>query len=672
MLTSKHKQLIRKWYTKFSEQQEAFKPRAAQNQLIADIARCIGGELNKEQRIMLAESGTGTGKSLAYLFAGIPLAKSLNKTLIVSTATVALQQQLIEAELPRVHRAAEGAFRFTLAKGRGRYCCRHKLERLIKTPPSHLKAPQLKLLTELAGELAANRWPGDRDSWSRPIPDRIWNQILSDGFSCTPQFATHRNCPFQKARQKLLSSDVIVVNHSLLLADLDAGGGIFLPPPDECIYVIDEAHLLPDIAREASSCKLDLDHLKKQLVELSPFLKDIENRVKSQALIAPALTIRESIASLTTLNNRLNDYALINRGEFKESVWRFSYNERPKNLSDLAHNHIKSAQRLKRALEQVSSLIQEAMEDSQLKSAIAEQLLSRMNQYALSSDTLIDSLYHYSRDDQLAPFAYWYQSHEGKHTLCSCPIEIGPKLYNILFEPAFSVIAVSATLTALGRFDFFLNQVGLHGRLPGSQQFINPSPFDYERVTLELPTNFDEPGTPNYPKQVAHFIDQHYQKGTSILLLCSSYAMVADIKNALATYQLAQVYYQGELSNQSLLNEHKKTIDKGEPSLIVATMGFSEGVDLPGNYLNHLIIARLPFAVPTDPIHQSHSELLESQGRNPFAQLTLPAASRKLIQCCGRLMRRESDSGIISILDQRITTRRYGQQLIAALPPYRK
>lgn len=671
MLTPQHKKLIRQWYSQLQDQQDGFIPRKAQNQLIADIAKCIAGDLNRSQRILLAEAGTGTGKSIAYLLAGIPLAKSLNKTLIISTATVALQQQLIEAELPRVHRAAEGDFRFTLAKGRHRYCCRHKLERLVKAPPLSLDH-HLPTLTKLDQALRSNKWPGDRDSWPKPIADELWQQIQSDGYSCTPQFARHRNCPFNKARQKLLSSHVIVVNHSLLMADLDGGGGLFLPPPDDCIYVIDEAHLLPEIAREASNCRLNLQQVKTQSDELLAHLKEIEQHVTSTGLITPALHIRESIAAITSLNNQLTSNAALNAEKFKDNHWRFAYNQLPKRLGDLAHNHIKAAERLKRGLDQVAGCIKEAADDGSLKTAIAELMLSRLNQFSYLADTLLDTLYNYSRSSDQAPFAYWYDNFNEQYTLCSCPIEIGPKLFNILFEPAFAVIALSATLTALGRFDYFTRQAGLHGRLPMSQQLINPSPFNYAQVQLRLPTDFAEPDAQEYPAQVAGYITEHYQPGVGMLVLCSSYAMVSQLKSYLASQQLTEVRYQGEMSNQRLLSEHKAAINKGGSALIVATMGFSEGVDLPGHYLNHLIIARLPFAVPTEPVYQCHSELLESRGQNPFIQLTLPAASRKLIQCCGRLMRKESDSGMISILDRRITTRRYGQQLIAALPPYQK
>ncbi|MFM2484124.1 ATP-dependent DNA helicase DinG [Celerinatantimonas yamalensis] len=665
MLSAKHKQLIRTTYQTLRQQNPDLVPRRAQTALIAKIAQNIAGELNRHHRLLLAESGTGTGKSLAYLLAAIPLTLQLNKKLIISTATVALQRQLIAHELPKVHQAMGGSFQFNLAKGRQRYCCQHKLKRLSLNPQNQKDVP---LVASLWQALKNSQWQGDRDSWPNTIPDAIWQAIQSDGFSCSSAIARHRHCPFSKARQALQKAQVIVTNHSLLIADLEKGGGVILPDPEDCIYILDEAHLIPEITRQASLCQVGLSHTSEQLKNIRTFIQQVDKKITTGTFIQTRLQLLDTTAELQKLINRLSDFQALNPNAFKEGIWRFTPGKLPQQLVNLAHNYQGDCQRLQRALEQLAEQLQDAANDSVLREAIAESWLAQLGPFQLMAENLLNTLYHCQRESSQTPYAYWFEQTQHDILLSTSPLEVGGKLQAILWDQAFSVTALSATLSALGRFDYFIHQAGLLHKLTDEQQLFNPSPFNYAQVTLKLTRHFPEPGDEHYIKSLTKYLKQCYQANQATVVLCTSYQLVEQLCDDLS--DIPRLLGQGRLSNQQLLTRYKVLIDEHQSALLIATTGFGEGIDLPGHYLTHLVIPRLPFAVPTDPVTQSYAELLELKGLNPFLQLTLPLASRKLIQCCGRLMRKESDSGIISILDSRIVTRRYGKQLIDALPPY--
>ncbi|CAG9296644.1 ATP-dependent DNA helicase DinG [Celerinatantimonas diazotrophica] len=667
MLSAQHKKLIRKTYQNLREQNPSFSPRAAQNKLIAAIAQAIAGEINPKQRILLVESGTGTGKSLAYLLAAIPLALQFHRKLVISTATVALQQQLMTQELPKVHRALEGKFSFHLAKGRQRYCCKHKLKRLSLAPK---RQQQAIVINQLWQALKTNQWHGDRDSWPTPIPEAIWQQIQSDSFSCNNTMPRHRQCPFSKARQALQKTDVIITNHSLLIADLERGGGIVLPEPEEVIYIFDEAHLIADITREASLCQLPLKYSLNQLEQVRLWISQINEKLNNGGFIQSRLTALEAIADLMQLLNRLYDFQSQNDHAFEDKIWRFSPGNLPKSIKDLAHNYQSSAQKFQRTLEQFAGQLQEAASDGQITQGMAETKLSQLGPFQVLAENIMNTLYHCQRESDQTPFAYWYERSDQDCTLSLSPLVVGSKLQAILWQRAFAAVALSATLSALGRFDYFLIQTGLYRWLENKQQLRNPSPFNYSQVTLRLSKTFPAPTEQNYLEHLASYVINNYTTGTAMVVLCTSYQLVDDLADSVNRLHPNGVFIQGTQSNEALLKSYRAHVDAYKQGLLIATTGFGEGIDLPGHYLTHLVIPRLPFAVPTDPVTQSHAELLESKGLNPFLQLTLPQTSRKLIQCCGRLMRNESDSGIIAILDSRMVTRRYGQQLLKALPSY--
>ena len=254
-LTSQIKQKIRAIHQTIGKNLPNYQIRKQQNFLVAEIAKTLAGEYSASKRVCVIEAGTGTGKSLAYCLGAIPLAKSQNNKVVISTATVALQEQLADKDLPFFAQFSELDFTFDIIKGRQRYCCESKLamfgdeqaqqqdfKQLSLTQPNE---ESIKLLSKLHKAYNNKKWDGDKDSWPNVIPDQAWQHIVSDKHTCTRSMQEHKQCPFHRARNRIDMLDVLVVNHSLLLADLELGGGKILSEPSETVYIIDEAHHLP-------------------------------------------------------------------------------------------------------------------------------------------------------------------------------------------------------------------------------------------------------------------------------------------------------------------------------------------------------------------------------------------------------------------------------------------
>ena len=302
MLTDLEKNAIRDHYRAISENLPQFRPRAAQREMIAAVAnafarskpRAEGEEPPKREgeSIAVIEGPTGVGKSLSYLLAGGIMAQTRDKRLIVSSATVALQEQLVNRDLPFLVEKSGLELTFALAKGRGRYLCPYKLYQLTQThaqgslagfdsPPSVLwdskpSASDLDTLRRMADEFAARRFNGDRDTWPESIPDPLWQQVTNDRHGCLKNACPNRaECPFYLARDTLDTVDVVVANHDLLLADIGMGGGVILPAPENSFYCIDEAHHLPKKAVSRFAAEHSLNQAMWTLEKLPPVINRI-------------------------------------------------------------------------------------------------------------------------------------------------------------------------------------------------------------------------------------------------------------------------------------------------------------------------------------------------------------------------------------------------------------
>lgn len=685
MLSTRLKATIRQTYRQISDGLPGFVPRKEQNFLVAEIAKTLTGEYDKQRRILVAEAGTGIGKSLSYAQGAIPVARLTQKKLVISTATVALQEQLIHKDLPFYHRHSELPFRFMLVKGRQRYCCEHLLEQaasgvemanfeidfgtLSKHKPSDSDKDRFARLWQAYTD---GKWDGDRDNWPEPISDACWLHIAADRHTCNKALSHHQHCPFHRARNDMDSADVLVVNHALLLSDLTMGGGIILPPPDECIYVLDEAHHLPTIARDHGAASASVKGSRRWLEKLVQSAGKLARALNKESLIDPQLKLQDALASIQPDLKAVEQWLSANDRLFgSEPHYRFAEGVLPDPLPMLAENLKESSKKALRALDRMQSAIGEALKDGEIRRKEAEPLLaeSGFHLQRLESFCALWEMLGRHVPTGKTPLARWMaKSDDGDIWLHASPIEVGYLLEEWLWSKCLGAVLVSATLTALSSFSYFRHQVGLKEH-DGTRYLRLRSPFEYQKAELYLPKMEHEPNSPAFTSELISVLPRILAGKEASLVLFSSYRQMNEVVAGLRAKGLS-LLVQGEASRNALLTLHKQKCDGGQASILFGTGSFSEGLDLPGHYLTNLVITKLPFAVPNSPVEEATAEWVEQRGGNPFLQLTVPEASRKLIQACGRLIRKEADRGRVTILDRRLLTKRYGKGLLDALPPF--
>ncbi|MFB9215076.1 ATP-dependent DNA helicase DinG [Vibrio sinaloensis] len=687
MITSKIQQSIRTSYQNLQSQLENFVPRRAQNYLVAEIAKTLCGEYHKSNRIIVAEAGTGIGKSLSYLMATIPVALFNNRKVVISTATVALQEQLVNKDLPLYRRLTDREFSFLLAKGRQRYCCAEKLATasgvdggqlaMFESKPKKKDIDQLELMYK---KLAENKWDGDRDSWPKPIADEIWQLIVSDKHSCNGTMPAHRGCPFQKARSEMDKADVIIANHSLVMADADLGGGVILPEPENTIYVFDEAHHLPHVARDHSSAAASLKGAAAWLERLNQSVTKFANLADEKRVGRFRNELQDSvqqlIPSLSQLATRFDP------SHFEENIYRFENGELPSWLDEESKELKKLSQKGAQAVGKIADLIAERVKDGEVANRLAEPALAELGFYIQRMDNLaaVWQLMAEPQREKGAPLARWLEvnpERESDFIVNVSPLEVGWQLDQQLWSRCVGAVLTSATMRALNSFSFFCRQAGVSEKAEDGVRFLAlASPFDYaNQAELRVPKMKYEPQAPQFTEYLIDILPNLIEDKQANLVLFSSYWQMNQVAEALSTLFVKKgwaLQVQGQESRTEILKKHKTLVQCQKTSILFGTGSFSEGLDLPGELLENLIITKIPFGVPTSPVEQAHAEYIENRGGNPFMQITVPEASKKLIQSVGRLLRKERDSGKVIILDRRIVTKRYGKSLLDSLPPFKR
>lgn len=674
---------IQACYANVKTQLAHFAPRKAQSFLIAELAKTISGHYQPKRRILVAEAGTGIGKSFAYLLGSIPCALHDQKKVVISTATIALQEQLFHKDLPLFAKSYPKPFVFILAKGRQRYCCAQKLANalhdaaheqtmLFEWQPSPY---QQALLKELHDALQSGRWDGDRDSWPDALSEQLWQAIVSDRHTCHSGLAQHRSCPFSKAREQLTKADVIITNHNLLMADLDLGGGAILSAPDQTYYMIDEAHHLPHTARElcaASASLLSNTTMLHKLAQATPRFALLAKIADSNPKLLDDLSAanQQSIALLSDTMAQLQNLPLDGDGQH-----RFCHGELPEQLAILAKN-------LNSSCRQTSDLV------AKMHGQLTEQLTN--NHTSQAQTALSESAYFVARTQNLAkvwqlvaaplakgspPPVRWISKakQENEYNIHVSTFDVSEQLETQLWSKAAAIGLFSATLRSMNSFNFFCAQTGL-SQDDGTQFIALPAPFDHKKNgNLIIPQNDYLPDQPQFTRHLPKILRKFLQDQKATLVLFCSYWQMNETAQALAEYCQKNgwaLHVQGEKSRNELIKAHIACCKAGQVSILFGTNSFAEGLDLQGELLTNLIITKLPFAPPSSPIEQAHAEYIIRHGGNPFAQLTIPQACKQLVQATGRLLRSEQDCGRIILLDRRIVTKSYGKALLAALPPF--
>ena len=659
-----------------------FKPRRGQRQMIAQIARSLSADAD---RVAVVEAGTGTGKTAAYCLAAIPVAQSLNKTIVLSNATVALQEQVILQDLPDIQERAGLKFSLTLAKGRGRYLCLKRLDDHLKYQDQQeipifdvTDEDHTVLYQEMLNRFSQGQWDGEVDSWSEGLSSTAWSGVTTDHRGCSNNRCSFfKQCPFFRARANLEDSDVIVANHDLVLADLALGGGAVLPEPEDCIYILDEAHHIAEKTQNHFSSNARINGTIQWLDNVNKALGSVTTRfgqpVSLTSLATGAAAETDALSShLYALSDGLNTLPFESKDDDRE-VYRFPQGDIPGTLMDLAMAALPSLGKLCDILEQAHEQLQEAVAgNSDWANAYeAEDWLVPIGQLqsrALATRALFED--YALGAGRPRRYARWLNRTPYDVEMVSAPIEPGNILQEVLWDRCYGALCTSATITALGRFDRFIERVGLD---PSVSTMVIQSPFNYPEVaTFHVPPMRSDPRDFDaHTEEVTALIPKLLQRHVSALVLFTSWRQLNAVIGGLDKALAEELLVQGEGSKQALLAEHRRRVDDGQPSYLFGVASFSEGLDLPGDYCRHVVIVKLPFSVPDDPVDQAIAEWAEAQGRNPFYEISVPDASLKLVQACGRLIRSESDYGTISMLDKRIVTQRYGKALIESLPPFR-
>ena len=627
-----------------------------------EMARLVRRALD-ERRYCLVEAGTGTGKTLAYL---VPSLLS-GRRVVVSTATKTLQDQILEKDLPLLRKAAGIDFKATVLKGRANYLCRYRMELAERAGQAHLFAGARREYEAVA-------------RWSRLTETGEWTELdLPEGsavrreLSCGSESCPGRKCPYSgvcfvtRARREAADSDLVIVNHHLLFADLALktdlpGNGAQVIPPYQAV-VFDEAHAVEDVATDFFGVSLSAFRVH-ELVE------DVERAAAQEPGACPmAPTLLERIDQFSTRLFNQRGLGIPGTEGVRRLTEALDADELALQIDPLVG-----------ALRALPGAI------AQMESVEKDTFVRRISELAAGLEFMA------AMDDPC--FVYWEERRGRSQVfLRAAPIDVAREFRARLYTTADTIIFTSATLAAEGRLDFTRRRLGLpppgsEARGPGAEgtgapagsdearRFETPvdellldSPFDYQRqAALYTPRHLPEPNAPEFIGRAAEEIASlcSITGGRALLLFTSLKNMT--LAHALLREKLpCPVMIQGEAPRGALIARFRS-----EPSALFASHSFWEGVDIPGEALSLVVIDRLPFASPTDPVVAARVEWLKASGRAPFICYQVPQAALSLRQGFGRLIRTRTDRGIVAILDPRLTTKRYGGAFLKSLPPARR
>ena len=681
-LTSELKHDIQVAYSTWLAKRE-FKPRRGQREMIACVAKTVS---QSESRIAIIEAGTGTGKTASYCLASIPIALSQGKRLIISTATVALQEQILFQDLPDIKQNAGLNFSFSIVKGRARYLCPKRLDDQLKYRSAELPSFEMErdqnnsaLYQSMLDSFARGEWNGELDDWDDDLDVEAWTPLTMDHRGCLNKRCSFiSQCPFFISRTRLDTVEVLVINHDLLLADLSLGGGAVLPNLSESILIVDEAHHLPAKTRNHFSAGCRLRSTSVWLQEINQLLSNCLTQLdQSKDLFNEQLGIDSGVKSLVPKLEKIS--ALVGDLEFKpqgdgdSQLHRFVEGLVPTDIGLLMRSALTDFALIQSNLGLIYERIDEIAQGraSCPKRYDAEDWLLPIGQLERRLQAT-EQLFHDFAIADTADLksARWLKKNDFDVEFATAPLQTGMILEKLLWDKTFSAICTSATLTFNKEFKRFQESVGLP--FSSSAQSI-PSPFDYfNNAVLNIPAMKSEPSDVDaHTEEIIRLLPKILKAERSALVLFTSWKQLNSVLKNLPVDLEETLLVQGKRSKRALMEQHKKKIDRGEASYLIGVASFSEGIDLPGAYCDHVVIAKLPFSVPDDPVAQSEAEWFQSTGRNPFSELSVPEATQGLVQACGRLLRNESDTGQITILDRRLVSRSYGRYMLASLPPFK-
>jgi ATP-dependent DNA helicase DinG len=596
----------------------------------------------EEKRHLIVEAGTGTGKTLAYL---VPVIRS-GKRVIISTGTKNLQEQLFHKDIPFLEQAlfpgGNGKLSVCYMKGRNNYLCRKKLYDLTDQPV-------LSGLEEIEQYRAFAAWEqvsktGDRaELASLPEASALWHKLDARSDTCLGQkCSSFDRCFITEMHRKAMESDIIIVNHHLFFADLaikqssdhapDAG---ILPEVGAVIF--DEAHELEDVAGSYFGVSVSNGRVEE-------LCRDVEASLQRNHLMSASLS-----GAVKSLRDRsMFFFALLPQGN-----GRFAFENRREFLEENGEEFI--------ALQQALGRLGSELENISSKPEEVFAFCRRVQELQAQFGFLMES------EDRNTVF--WIERRMSGKTnvfLQATPIDVAPILKSCMFEKLECAVLTSATLAVGGGFEYMRQRLGLdHAR-----ETVLPSHFDYEsQALLYVPPDLPDPRTPQFAVKAADRIRRLLEitRGRAFVLF-TSYAQMNDVYQRLLGELEYPMLLQGDAPKSALLEEFRLTPN----AVLFATSSFWQGVDVQGEQLSCVIIDRLPFAVPSDPVVAARVKAIDADGGNAFFQYQVPAAVITLKQGFGRLIRSLHDRGLLALLDNRILKKQYGKVFIESLPSYRR
>ena len=621
---------------------ENYEYRSGQIQMAEKVEQALAA-----RKHLIVEAGTGTGKTLAYLVPAIAAALGQKKRVVISTGTKNLQEQLMEKDIPFLQKVLPRKFTAEYMKGRSNYACLYRVKKAEHQPV-------LEGLNEIDHFREISRWIHETEHGDRrelvDLPENLsfWNRVNARSETCIGQ-----NCPdfdpcfITRMRNRADKADILVVNHHLFFADLNVRGNQFGKViPDYGAVIFDEAHLIEDIAS-------DYFGFQVSNFQIDELVRDTDNLPIGDAVVTRDLT--KLAAKIMGLSDqfwqRFRQAKTDGRFPLLPDVFSHRTTSGDKKPTPLGEAYF--------ALDNSLSNLEALLTKFAAEMPEAESMLRRTRQARFDLDFVVTQ--------SERNYVYWLERRGKGIFLRASPVDVSELLREKLFDKVESCILTSATMSSSGSFNFVRERLGLDSTKTSG--FTAESSFDYEQqAILYLPKAMPDPRSPEFTQLAAAEIVKiiSVTKGHAFVLCTSNNSMTA-------LYELvsARVNYpcliQGSMSKTGLLERFRETPN----AVLFATASFWQGVDVQGEQLSCVIIDKLPFAVPTDPIVAARSRFIDENGGRSFSDYSIPQAVISLKQGIGRLIRSRNDRGVIAILDPRIRTKPYGRDFLTSLPRMR-
>ncbi|MDP2929557.1 MAG: helicase C-terminal domain-containing protein [Candidatus Omnitrophota bacterium] len=629
--------------SRISEDLESYELRPQQIQM----AEAICDALEKEEHLMV-EAGTGVGKSLAYLVPLILHAAENDKKIVISTNTKTLQQQLCQKDLPFLKKCLGIEFNYALCVGSDNYIC----QRRLNSEFTYTLFDSDKQLSDVKKIIAWSSETGTglkSDLKFIPMYD-VWSKVSRDPDLCLGNACNHRNgCFYRKAKRLERMAHILITNHALFFTDLASGRKVL---PDYQVALFDESHTIEDVATDYLGTEISSSRIKY-------ILDSIYNEKTGKGILTKFIKYKHKIADI---KERIKEARAASETFFKEIAGKLGVKNETRRIrqKNIVSNHLEGP--LNKLGSSLKVLIENAASEED------EKLIKSYIQKCSDLRTDLSFILTMKRDD----YVYWLEVMERRggirYSLFASPIDIAEELNKQLFDKIKPVILTSATLSSNGSFEFIKKRLGIKD----CSELLLDSPFDFEKNSiLYMPEKIADPAADKEAFQsevigcIKSLID--VTNGRTFILF-TSYRM---LNKAYCELKMSNKNInplkQGDKSRYELLEEFKTD----PSSVLFGTNTFWQGVDVPGRALECVIITKLPFSVPDDPITEARMEYIESKGLSSFAEYQIPQATMMLRQGFGRLIRTKSDRGVVAILDPRVRTKKYGEKFLKALPKCR-